>query len=80
MIMPLHMVFVYYKQVHDSMNRESLREAMRTFDTYKKIIKIIQLCNSKTYNRVKLVNKLSTKTFEVKIRLGEMPCHQYYSD
>lgn len=61
----LHMVFVDFKQAYDSTDRERLWEALRAFDMPMKIFKMVKLCNSKTYSRVKLGNELSM-AFKIK--------------
>jgi len=66
----LHMVFVDYKQAYDSVNREKLWEALKTFGIPLKIIKMVQLCNSETYSKVKLGNEVSM-AFEIKSGLRQ---------
>jgi len=53
------------KQAYDSVDRERLWETLRTFDIPMKIIRMVKLCNSKTYSRVKFGNEMST-AFEIK--------------
>jgi len=66
----LHMVFVDYKQAYDSVNREQLCEALKTFGIPLKIIKMVQLCNSETYSKVKLGNEMSM-AFKIKSGLRQ---------
>lgn len=66
----LHMVFVDYKQAYDSVNREKLWEALKTFRIPLKIIKMVQLCNSETYSKVKIGNEVSM-AFEIKSGLRQ---------
>jgi len=53
------MVFVDNKKAYNSLDRKRLWEALRAFNIPMKIIKMVQLCISKTYSKVKLGNEVS---------------------
>jgi sorting nexin-29 len=66
----LHIVFVDYKQDYDSVDWGRPWEALRAFGIPMKIIKMVKLCNSKTYSRVKFGNELSM-AFKIKSGLRQ---------
>jgi len=68
----LHMIFVDYKQAYDSIIRKELWRTLAYLGISKKLIILIQMCNTDTYSRIKLKN-ISSHTFKIEngLRQGD---------
>lgn len=68
----LFMVFVDFKQAYDSINRhlQQLFTALRNFEISEKSVRMIEICNSNTYCRVRYQGELSLQ-FEVQSGLKQ---------
>lgn len=66
----LFMIFVDFKQAYDSINRQKLWTALRNFEIPEKLVRIIEICNSNTYCRVRYRGELSLQ-FEVRSGLKQ---------
>jgi len=66
----LLMIFVYFKQAYDNINRQQLWTALRNFEIPEKLVILIKICNSNTYCKVRYQGELSLK-FEVQSRLKQ---------
>jgi len=66
----LFMIFVDFKQVYDSINRQQLWIALRNFGIPEKLVKMIEICNSNTYCKVRYQGELSPQ-FEVQSGLKQ---------
>lgn len=53
------MIFVNYKQAYYSVIRERVWKILKNFGISTKLINMIQLCNTKNSNRVKVNNEIS---------------------
>uniref|UniRef100_A0A2S2NGN5 Transposon TX1 uncharacterized protein n=1 Tax=Schizaphis graminum TaxID=13262 RepID=A0A2S2NGN5_SCHGA len=60
----LYMIFVDFKQAYDSVNRQQLWTALRNFGIPEKLVKMIEICNSNTYCKIRYQGELSPQ-FEV---------------
>lgn len=67
----LFMIFVDFKQAYDSVNRQQLRIALRNFGIPEKLVKMIQICNSNTYCKIRYQGELSPQLFEVRSALKQ---------
>jgi len=56
----LCMVFVGYKQVYDSINREEVWNTLIYFGIPKKYVNVVKLCSNKTECKVKFLGELSS--------------------
>lgn len=66
----LFMIFVDYKQAYDSINRQQLWIVLRNFKIPEKLFKMIEICNSNTYCKVRYQGELSPQ-FEVQSGLKQ---------
>jgi len=66
----LYMIFVDFKQVYDSVNRQQLWTALRNFRIPEKLVKMIEICNSNTYCKIRYQGELSPQ-FEVQSGLNK---------
>lgn len=64
------MIFVDFKQAYDSINRQQLWTALRNFEIPEMLVRMIEICNSNTYFRVRYQGELSLK-FEVQSGLKQ---------
>ncbi|KAL4112400.1 hypothetical protein QTP88_016199 [Uroleucon formosanum] len=64
------MIFVDFKQVYDSVNRQQLWTALRNFGIPEKLVKMIKICNSNTYCKIRYQGELSPQ-FEVQSGLKQ---------
>lgn len=53
----LYMIFVDFKQAYDGVNRQQLWTALRNFGIPEKLVKMIEICNSNTYCKIRYQNK-----------------------
>jgi|UniRef100_A0A2S2QWZ5 hypothetical protein len=70
----LHMVFVDFKQVYDTINRDHSWIALTNLGIPNKLIKIIKICNSNTFCKVQWQGELSPH-FEIKSGLKQGDAH-----
>jgi len=47
------MIFVDFKQAYDSVNKQQLWTVLTNFKIPEKLVKIIEICNSNTYCKVR---------------------------
>jgi sorting nexin-29 len=66
----LFIIFVNFKQAYDSINRQQLWTALRNFEIPEKLVRMIEICNSYTYCRVRYQGELSLQ-FEVQSGLKQ---------
>jgi len=55
----LYMVFINFKQAYDSVNRQQLWTALRNFGIPEKLVRMIEICNSNTFCKVRYRGELS---------------------
>lgn len=60
----IYTVFIDYKQVYDSLNREELWKTTINFDIQKKYVNMVKICNEKIVFKVKFLGELSLE-FEI---------------
>lgn len=66
----LHILFVDFKEAYDSIDREKLWIALRNYRIPKKIVKLVKICNQKTFCKVRFMGETS-EHFECKISLRQ---------
>ncbi|KAL4141519.1 hypothetical protein QTP88_004148 [Uroleucon formosanum] len=66
----LYMIFVNFKQAYDSVNRQQLWTALRNFGIPERLVKMIGICNSNTYCKIRYQGELSPQ-FEVQSGLKQ---------
>jgi hypothetical protein len=67
-----HQLYIDFKQAFDSIDRIEIIEIMREFGIPLKLVKLTKMTLSRTYNRVKIQNKLSGRfSTECGVRQGD---------
>jgi hypothetical protein len=55
----MHQLFIDIKKAYDSVRREILYNILMEFGITKKLIRLIIMCLTETYNRIRVVKNLS---------------------
>jgi hypothetical protein len=55
----VHQLFIDFKKSYDSIRREALYNILIEFGISKKLVRLIKMCLTKTYSRVRVGKKLS---------------------
>ena len=55
----VHQLFIYFKKAYDSVRREVLYNILMEFGIPKKLIRLIKMCLTETYSRVRVGKSLS---------------------
>jgi hypothetical protein len=61
----VHKLFIDFKKAYDSVRREALYNILTEFSIPKKLARLIKMCLTETYNRVRVGKNLS-KTFPIR--------------
>src|SRR5215831_10162697 len=62
---PVHQLFIDFKKAYDSVRREALYKILIEFGIPKKLVKLIKMCLTETYSRVRVGKNLS-ETFPIR--------------
>jgi hypothetical protein len=60
----VHQLFIDFKKAYDSVKREVLYNILLKFGVSKKLVRLIKICLSETYSKVR-VGKLSSHKFPI---------------
>jgi len=55
----VHQLFIVFKKAYDSVRREVLYNILTEFSVYMKLVRLIKLCLTETYSRVRVCSHLS---------------------
>ena len=55
----VHQLFIDFKKVYDSVRREALYNTVIEFGIPKKLVRVIKMCLTETYSRVRVGKNLS---------------------
>jgi hypothetical protein len=61
----MHQLFIDFKQAYDSVRREALCNILIEFGIPKKLVRLIKMCLTETYSRIRVDKNLS-KMFPIK--------------
>ena len=55
----MHQLFIYFNKAYDSVRREALYNILIEFGIPKKLVRLIKMCLTETYSRVRVGKNLS---------------------